>query len=251
MVKKKKEKIKLKPKAKLGKGKIGEKPKAKKGKKLDKRIEILDKLREEPRTKLKEEELQELISPRRAIDLKIQRHLEDLPLHFTALLLVEPTDYSRTNVELVRLFIDAAEKRGIYVTLNKSFQYLSEVLKIEGIDVSNIQFVDGITRGTGREELKAENCMYTESPNDLVALSMVLEEAYKKVEEQPAFLIFDSVSTLLIYNTDAAVERFIHSMIGKLREWKMKGIILMVKSEEQRGLIDVISQFCDKTVELT
>ncbi|MEW6295545.1 MAG: hypothetical protein AB1467_04600 [Candidatus Diapherotrites archaeon] len=214
---------------------------------LSKKIEFTDVKKE----LTEEEELAELLSPRRGLDLKILQMLEDLPKkHFTTLLLVEPTTFSRINIELIRLFSAETDKKGIYVTLNRSFQFLNEVLKAEKIDISAMHFIDGITRITGRIELEAKNCQYIESPNNLVELSQAIENAIDKMHGMPAFLIFDSISTLLIYNNMEAVERFIHSIVSKLQESKLMGLFLMVKSPEKADVINTISQFCDKTLEL-
>jgi len=215
---------------------------------LSKKIEFTDVKKE----LTEEEELTELLSPRRGLDLKILQMLEDLPKkHFTTLLLVEPTTFSRINIELIKLFSAETEKKGIYITLNRSFQFLNEILKAEKLDISAMHFIDGITRMTGRIELDAKNCQYIESPNNLVELSQAIENAIDKMHGQPAFLIFDSISTLLIYNNMEAVERFIHSIVSKLQESKLMGLFLMVKSPEKTDVINTISQFCDKTLELT
>ncbi|MBU1120450.1 MAG: hypothetical protein ABIE23_06255 [archaeon] len=198
-----------------------------------------------------ESEIKELLSPRRAIDLKIMQSLEGLPkTHFTTLLLVEPTSYSKINIELIRIFCKE-HVQGIYVTLNRSFLFLNELFQSEGINIDNMKFIDAITKVTGRKEVKAENLVYVESPNNLVELSVEIDEAIKSVKEKPAFLIFDSISTLLIYNEIGSCEKFIHLVIGKLQESKLKGIFLMVKSDEMKGIINTLSQFCDKTIEIS
>jgi hypothetical protein len=198
-----------------------------------------------------EEEITELISPRRGIDLKILKYLEELPKeHFTALLLVEPTNYSKINYELVRLLINHTQGKGLYVTLNRSYEFMQETLRKEKIDTEKIFFVDAITKGTGKKVIFNENVEYVESPRDLTSLSVAIEESYKKLSEKPKFLVFDSISTLLIYNDVSSVERFTHLIIGKLREWKIKGILLMVKSDEHKGVVNSLSQFCDRILEI-
>lgn len=198
-----------------------------------------------------ESEIKELLSPRRAIDLKILQSLEELPkTHFTTLLLVEPTSYSKINIELIRIFCKE-HVQGIYVTLNRSFLFLNELFNSEGIDISDLKFIDAITKITGREEIKKGEVVYVESPNNLVELSVAIDEAIKSIKGTPAFLIFDSVSTLLIYNDMGSCEKFIHLIIGKLQESKLKGIFLMVKSDEMSGIINTLSQFCDKTLEIS
>ena len=198
-----------------------------------------------------DEELKDLISPKRSIDLKILRYLEELPKEqFTALLLVEPTNYSKINYELIRILINHTKGKGLYITLNRASDFLEETLKKEKIDAEKIFFVDAISSGSGKATKYKENVLYVESPRNLTGLSVAIDDAYKKLEEKPQFLIFDSISTLLIYNDINAVERFIHLIIGKLRDWKIKGVLLMVKSEEHKGVVNSLSQFCDRILEI-
>lgn len=217
-------------------------------KRKGKKIEMKTNLKKELKP---EEELQELISPRRGIDLKLLKYLEELPKEqFTALLLVEPTNYSKINYELTRLLINHTQGKGLYITLNRSYDFLMETLRKERINVEEIFFVDAISKGTGKKTTTHENVEYIESPRDLTALSVAIDETYQKLGEKPKFLIFDSISTLLIYNDIASVERFIHLVIGKLREWKIKGVLLMVKSDEHKGVVNSLSQFCDRILEI-
>jgi KaiC/GvpD/RAD55 family RecA-like ATPase len=210
----------------------------------NKRIEREEKSKED-------EELEELLSPTRSIDLKILKELEGLPKHFTTLLLLEPTSYSRIDIQLLKYMIKTSSSRGIYVTMNKSFYHLTEILQGEKIDTSKIQFIDGITRGTGRKEIPAKNCVYIEAPHDLVGINVAINECLEKIGDDNGFLIFDSISTLLIYNSPESVEKFVHAIIGKIRESKVRAVFLMVKSEQHRGVIDALSQFCDKTFEIS
>ncbi len=215
---------------------------------LDKNIEMDTNIAREVRP---EDELTDLINPRRGIDLKILRYLEELPKEqFTALLLVEPTNYSKINYELLRLLISHTKGKGMYITLNRSYEFMKETLAKEKIDTEKIYFIDAISKGTGDKTIIKENVQYIESPRNLTELSVAIDELYQKLDEKPKFLVFDSISTLLIYNDIASVERFTHMIIGKLREWKIKGVLLMVKSEEHKGVVNSLSQFCDRILEI-
>ncbi|MDO8627799.1 MAG: hypothetical protein Q7K42_05000 [Candidatus Diapherotrites archaeon] len=183
--------------------------------------------------------------------MKILRNLDGTPQHFTYLLLVEPANFSRVNLELVKLFIAKPKKTGIYITSNKSASYLLHSLESQGIDSSNVFFIDAISREEGSEEVAGKNISYVDSPNDLVDLSVKIDEAFEQLKDKKeVFVIFDSVSTLLIYNGKEAVEKFVHSIVGRFQRLKVKGVLLMVKSEEHKGVTDAISQFCDKTFDL-
>ena len=52
-----------------------------------------------------ENKLVEWLSPQRQIDLKLQRHLQDLPKEFILLALIKVQEYSATNIELIKFFV--------------------------------------------------------------------------------------------------------------------------------------------------
>ena len=61
---------------------------------------------------------------------------------------------------------------------------------------------------------------------------------------------WDSLNTLLIYNDVRTVARFIHFLAGKMRTWKVKGIIVSLQKKGNEDLINELSQFCDIELEL-
>lgn len=198
-----------------------------------------------------EDDIEELLSPVRALDLKILNSLDGMPQQFTSLLLVDPANFAKVNLELVKLFISKPKKTGIYITSNKSASYLLHSLEIAEIDSSNVFFIDAISHEEGTPEVAGKNFFYVDAPNDLVELSMKIDEVFEGIKDKKeVFVIFDSISTMLIYNGKESVEKFVHSIVGRFQKWKVKGILLMVKTEDQKGVIDSISQFCDKTLDL-
>lgn len=194
--------------------------------------------------------LVELLSPRREIDLKINKCLEGLPDSYLVILVVSLKDYTATAIELVRLFQkDGSE--GIYFTINKAVEGLCALLEHSQVDCSKIHFVDAITNVAGRKEVYTKNSYYLESPTDLIEIDTKIDELLSQPNTKRNFLVFDSISTLLIYNHPEAVEKFCHSLIGKIRGKKVRAVFLMVRSEKDKGTLEAISQFCDKAIEMS
>lgn len=63
-------------------------------------------------------------------------------------------------------------------------------------------------------------------------------------------LLFDSLSTLLIYNKKDAVSKFIQSMINKLRTNNMTVVFTALKGDTEKGLLKEVGLFVDEVVEL-
>ena len=64
------------------------------------------------------------------------------------------------------------------------------------------------------------------------------------------FLFFDSLSTLLLYNDVSVVAKFVHFLSGKMRVWRVKGIIISLRRKIDEDLIEELKGFCDMTLNL-
>jgi len=69
-------------------------------------------------------------------------------------------------------------------------------------------------------------------------------------QKQDRFIFFDSLSTLLVYNQSKSVTKFAHFLTGKMREWKIKGVLISLQKNTDERLIAQVSQFCDRIIEV-
>ena len=53
-----------------------------------------------------------------------------------------------------------------------------------------------------------------------------------------------------MFNQVGTVGRFIHFLAGKMRSWRVKGIIVTLEKEKNKELINELSQFCDVTFDI-
>lgn len=163
------------------------------------------------------------------------------------LFLVSSEDYEKVNAQILKKLVNEEKLNGIYVTLNKPYTAISERLKKTGIKTDRIMFMDGITRMTkGKEELVG-NCYYFRDSHSLTRLSIVISEVVRMIKGEK-FLFLDSLSTLLIYNSSGNVTKFSHFLTTKMREWNLKGVLMSLKKDMKKELIEDIAQFCDEVV---
>ena len=111
-------------------------------------------------------------------------------------------------------------------------------------------FIDAVTKTAGGRTNKTKSCLFIGSPENLSDISMAMDQAVRAVPKEEKFLFFDSLNTLLIYNSPQVVAKFIHFLSGKMRVWKVKGIIITLEKETNKELINELSQFCDVVLEL-
>ena len=129
------------------------------------------------------------------------------------------------------------------MTLNKPYGIMQRNFSGSGLDTRLIIFIDAASRAD--EAKKVENCLYIGSPEKLSDISVAMEQAIKALPTDDKFLVFDSLNTLSIFNRTATVARFVHFLVAKMREWKIKGIIITLENETDKLLMDELEQFSD------
>ena len=164
---------------------------------------------------------------------------------FIALVVVSAKNYQKVNIEILKDLVDVKNTPGVYVTLNKPYDIINRVLEKEKIDTRMIIFIDCISRVAGSESKKVKNCLYIGSPEKLSDISVAIDQAVNALPGAEKFIFLDSLSTLLIYNREGTVARFIHFIAGKIRALKVKGVIISIEKESDKSLINDLSAFCD------
>ncbi len=221
----------LKSKTGIGKKKETEKPAAKKTER-------------EPADK----ELFQLLTPFYKIELKIKKTMDEGGKDYNCLLLIgNIKEYSQINLGLLKYF---SEKKtpGIYVTLNRPVKDIIAASAKQKIDVSEVSFIDSITRLNGEQEENMKNVKYLDSPRELIELITAIESEMAKMKTA-FFIIFDSVSTMTVYNEQHAVEKFVHELSSKIKSSDCSGIIVAIDSTEEK-VLHIIAQFCDATIKI-
>ena len=166
---------------------------------------------------------------------------------YILLITVDAKNYQKTVIDVVRSLVNEQGIPGVYVTLNRPYDIMQRTLLSNGIDARLIIFIDAASR---TEAKKIENCLYIGSPEKLSDLSVAMDQAIKALPTAEKFLIFDSLNTLAIFNKPGTIARFIHFLTGKMREWKIKGVIITLEKETEQALLDEITQFSDFRIDL-
>ncbi|MCK4997329.1 hypothetical protein KAS08_03415 [Candidatus Pacearchaeota archaeon] len=162
--------------------------------------------------------------------------------------LVIPNEkYTKKIVDVARFFSETTNSL-CYVSLNKLYNSLTVALTKEGIDHDNFLFMDGITKSANPQAEEADNCMYLKSSSNLTELSILLD----RVMQSGKFdgFLFDSLSTILIYNQGEAVSKFTHDLINKIRAHNTTAVFTALEGDTKSDLLKEISMFVDGIVHL-
>ena len=166
---------------------------------------------------------------------------------YIILITVDAKNYQKTAIDIVKFLVNEQGTPGVYVILNKPYEIMQRSLASNNIDPRLVIFIDATSRN---EVKKVENCLYIGSPEKLSDMSVAMDQAIKALPTAEKFLIFDSLNTLAIFNKPSTVARFIYFLTGKMREWKIKGVIITLEKETDHALLDELTQFSDARIDI-
>lgn len=157
------------------------------------------------------------------------------------ILLVLPSQkFGEKVMEIVKQY---DEQKILYVTLNNPHAALMKLYREKGIKTNKTFFIDGISAKTKVDE-SAPNCIYVSAPEAITQLSIAINKTLGVFK--PDQMIFDSLSSLLIYLPVNSIIGFCQSLSTKIKGTSVKAVFPIINNKE---LIDNISMFVDDVVE--
>jgi hypothetical protein len=165
------------------------------------------------------------------------------------LLVTSPVNYISDNLNIIKHYTNKKDAFCIYITANRPYTHLINLLKKENINTKQILFIDTITSMGFDDVNRTENAIFTGSTKALTEISIAATSAITKSTSNNKLLLIDSISTLLTYNNLESVTRFSRFIINKMHDNEINGVIISVDKTTDRALIAQISQFCDKIIE--
>jgi len=182
---------------------------------------------------------------------ELKKELENLPFQAVVMFVTDVKGYFKDSVNILKILINNLKLDGIYITINKPYQNLIESLNESKIDTKKLFFIDCITKTVGGKPEITENCLFIASPQNLTELGVALTQAMEAMKGKPnKFLLLDSLSTLLVYNSAGTVAKFSHFLTTRIRLSKLKGVFIIVEKEMEEKLLLTLSEFCDKVIKL-
>jgi len=150
---------------------------------------------------------------------------------------------------MLDILINQQGMGGVYLSITRPFEYILTTMSKANIPSDNLYFIDCISlmAGKGQQE-RGEKVVFVENPSSLEEVSMYLDRMLTKVPNEKKFLFLDSLSSLLIYNTDKSVKEFTHFLINKIRLENIAGVILSIDKKEAEDLVKTLTPMCDAEI---
>lgn len=169
----------------------------------------------------------------------------------SVLLLMSPAEENKEiNEQIVKELTNREDVICVYITILKPAYVLQESFKEVGADTDKLFYIDCASELTESAIKETENTLF-QGPSDLTGISIALNEIIEDLsKDKEKVLIFNTISSLLIYNSERAVSSFTHTIISKMREEGVKSIIIAAEEETGKGLRPRLIQYSDEMMKI-
>jgi hypothetical protein len=153
------------------------------------------------------------------------------------------------NIDIVKTMADKGYHL-IIVTTNQPSEVLKKSYEKSGIDLSRLFFIDAITSyAIGTTPPAEPDVRFISNPSNLTDLGIAITGALNEFSKKHPCILFDSVSTMLIYLPSANISKFIHYISNRLRLIDTPGIFLAVGKGLDPMMISNLSTFMDDIIQ--
>jgi hypothetical protein len=174
---------------------------------------------------------------------------EDLDKKQIFLILATPATIRQRNIDLIRE-ISSQGFHTVIVTINFPYNILSKLYAENGVDLKTVSFIDAVTRNSvGSAENIPGVVRFVNNPANLTDLGIAVTEVLKENAGKKVCILYDSVSTMLIYLSSQNISKFIHFVTNKIRLMDISGVFLAVEKGLDPMLVSQLTTFVDTVID--
>lgn len=170
-----------------------------------------------------------------------------MPQNYVVLLLSDSNTYLDTNLSLLKTLTNEGNLV-IFVTMIRPAAVLNKLYEEHGIDKSRIYTVDCVSTLTQQYIKHTEHEVFVQ-PNNLSAIAMAVNEMALSLTGTK-IVIFDSPSTLMVYNSLNEIMKFALFLTSKIRLENLRGILLSVEEDMKSDILNGLSHVSDRVINL-
>jgi KaiC/GvpD/RAD55 family RecA-like ATPase len=168
------------------------------------------------------------------------------------LVLSKPLEGKREFIENYARNAIKENKALLFVLTDKNPEQLKQELLKDKVFFKNVYFVDCYSQQAGLNIQKVENIKYVSGPLALNELSIAVSDFQRDFlkKEQPHLIIFDSLSTLLMYSNAEAIGRFLQIVIAKIKNLQGDMLFTLEEGMHDEKAIVTIEHLMDSIIEV-
>ena len=137
---------------------------------------------------------------------------------------------------------------GIIVSANRPYLNLIRLFEQRNINISKMFILDCISKSQDADE-EIDNVVFIENVAALTDISLTINEKIKNTNGKK-FVLFDSITTMLIHNKPYVFARFVHNILTKMRLSGVGGILISLHDNVNKEVRAEIAQLCDKIIKI-
>jgi len=158
------------------------------------------------------------------------------------LFLIKKIDYHNTVSTVVK---QVQTHKVVYITFNKTGDFLMEEFSKKGLSVDNVFFVDAISKSL-RKTAKRKNQYFVSSPAAFDEIINIVNQLLVRGYDQ---IILDSLTNLLVYQNKPQVRSFITSLIAATKKRGARILLYALLKDEHQNLINAVSKKVDRIID--
>jgi hypothetical protein len=174
---------------------------------------------------------------------------DDLANRRIFLILASPASLRQRNIDVI-MQVSALGYHTIVVTTNFPYTVLRKLYGETGVDLASVSFIDTVTRASIGTVTDIPGVVrYINSPSNLTDMGIAVTEELKEKTGKKVCILYDSISTMLIYLTSPNISKFIHFVTNKLRLMDISGVFLAVEKGLDPMLMSQLTTFVDTVID--
>ncbi len=180
---------------------------------------------------------------------KILHQFTELPDKWVVLAETAAEESLGNSLSMIKHLINEKEYVGIIVSASRPYKNLIKLYKQNDIDITHVLIIDCISKSQSIDQLEEENVIYQDSVSDLTNIMLSIEKAMEEISGNK-FVFLDSITTMLIHNSNEIFAKFIHGLITKMRMKGVSGLLISVEEETNDHLRSQVADLCDKVIKI-
>ena len=170
----------------------------------------------------------------------------------STLMLSKPLEGKREFIENYARNAIKENKTLLFVLTDKNPGQLKQELIKDKLFFKSIYFVDCYSQQAGLNSQKAKNMKYVSGPLALNEISIAVSDFQREFlkKELNHLIIFDSLSTLLIYSNAEAIGRFLQIFIAKINNLQGDAVFTIEQGMHDDKTVVTIEHLMDSIIEV-
>jgi hypothetical protein len=154
-----------------------------------------------------------------------------------------------SNINIVKKLTNSGYS-GVIVSTNRPCFNLDNIYKKYNVDTNKLIYIDCVCKSQGiKIENELENVVHISSISSLSELSITISTIAKKIEGKK-FLLFGSLTSLLVYHTSNKFSKFMQDTFSKVRNGLYDGFVLIVAKSSDEELIEDLKENTDSYLKI-